>query len=71
MKRQSIAEQTLRKQIKILQIKMDRIEDAIRANQQDLETTRNIRDQLEAEVYNLQKIRETASIRNKPANPGA
>ena len=66
MKRQSKAEEALRKQVKILETKMESIELAIKQNNRDLETTRSIRDQLNTEIFNLRAAREAASKRNTP-----
>jgi len=66
MKRQSIAEQTLNKQIKLLQGREAEIETTIselRAQQQALFLTRQ---SMEKEVYRLHQAREAASEKAKP-----
>lgn len=66
MKRQSIAEQTLGKQITALDEKIDVLKIQMRIIEQTIDTTRNIRDQLRSEKDALYRARVAASQKAKP-----
>lgn len=64
MKRKSIAEITLDKQVKSINNQLEAIEDKIKALQTEYYSVQKIRDQLEQESLTLFKARERASERN-------
>lgn len=66
MKRQSIAEKTLGKQIAALDEKIDVLKIQMRIIEQTIDTTRNIRDQLRSEKDALYLARVAASQKAKP-----
>ena len=57
MKKQSVAEQTLNKQIKSFTVKAEALSDDMRQSQAKLSTVLSIIDQLEGEVTNLREAR--------------
>ena len=57
MKKQSVAEQTLNKQIKSFTVKAEALSDDMRQIQAKLSTVLSIIDQLEGEVTNLREAR--------------
>jgi len=66
MKRQSKAEEALKKQIRILQTKKYELDTRLSTIKTKHESYKIIQMQLEAEISNLRQAREASSIRNKP-----
>ena len=67
MKRQSKAEEALRKQVKILEVHMDVLRQSMNELQMKYDNTFDIKQQLEREIYNRNlSARKLASERNKP-----
>ena len=65
MKRQSIAERTLNKQINVLNQKLEEIFRRKRELDLEYETTRDIRDDLISEINRLYSVRVSASEKAK------
>lgn len=70
MKRQSIAEITLQKQVKNLECQIDILRQSQHEIDTKIESTRNIKTQLESEIHRLRQAREASDralkIVNKP-----
>jgi hypothetical protein len=66
MKRQSVAEQALAKQVKNLNERIDTARLARNEIEQEISTLTSIRTQLEAEIETLKQARLTASNLRKP-----
>lgn len=66
MKRQSIAEQTLAKQVRAIDSQLAKLNIEIEALQQQRYSVQTIRDQLSDEIDRLRTARTAASIARKP-----
>ena len=60
MKRISVAEKTLKKQIDALDIRLHKLGMDLELLNQEIQTTESIQDQLRLEQYNLRNKRESA-----------
>lgn len=66
MKRKSIAEATLDKQIEALDVRLETLRESITNLQIEFSTTQKIRDRLAIESHNLFEARRIASESRKP-----
>lgn len=66
MKRQSMAEQALAKQCRILLERLDILRRDQEKLQSEIDATQLFYNQLQEEIAKLKQAREAASIRNKP-----